>query len=286
MLKKSTALRNFLLGLQFNKVRNPNGADTVNWIWATENATISQETITEGSGQPSGVTTSIKVTPSATTATLKQILKGGLKSSNYKLVFYATGYLVSVKITDGTTDYWAQTVNKSDAYDITSFEKKEYLFNLSSNTPVDNTSIVFSLPDDTHAFGVTAVSLVDLEDNSVKHIFTGGTLTIYTGNQPGSADDAVAGTKLVEFTGITFEEPSNGTLSKDNSSAWTATAVESGTAGWFRLKARGDDDAASTDLPRIDGAIATSGAELNMSNTYIENSSLQTISSFNISISE
>ena len=43
-----------------------------------------------------------------------------------------------------------------------------------------------------------------------------------------------------------------------------------GTAGWFRIKASAyDDNLASTTLARLDGSIAVSGADMNLSSVSI-----------------
>lgn len=68
--------------------------------------------------------------------------------------------------------------------------------------------------------------------------------------------------------GITFGAPSAGVLSKTG--IWSFTGVASGTAGWFRIKASAyDDNLASTTLARLDGSIAVSGADMNLSSVSI-----------------
>ena len=114
---------------------------------------------------------------------------------------------------------------------------------------------------------------------------------IYTGSQPSSANDAATGTLLATITvnggatGLTFDAPVDGTISKAAAETWSGTAGAEGTAGWFRLSEAGDDPATlSTTISRVDGNIATSGANLNMSNTFVANGAVQTISSFAITL--
>lgn len=83
--------------------------------------------------------------------------------------------------------------------------------------------------------------------------------------------------------GLQFEDSGSGTITKRSSQTWSGTAVASGTAGWFRfygpVSDAGTADSAGTKL-RLDGAIAASGSQLNMSPTSITASAVQTLSSF------
>ncbi|HYF28572.1 MAG TPA: hypothetical protein VD931_22725 [Baekduia sp.] len=86
---------------------------------------------------------------------------------------------------------------------------------------------------------------------------------------------------------LTWGDSAAGVLVKHPSETWSGVAAATGTAGWFRIEAA-VSDAGGTDsseaILRIDGAIATSGAELNMASTSITASAVQTISSFSITI--
>lgn len=63
----------------------------------------------------------------------------------------------------------------------------------------------------------------------------GGTLDIYTGSQPASANDAPTGDLLVSITltSPAFGAAASGVAAK--SGTWADTASDDGTAGWFRL---------------------------------------------------
>lgn len=122
--------------------------------------------------------------------------------------------------------------------------------------------------------------------------FANGIIEIRTGSQPATADAAVTGTLLGTVTlasgaftpgtatnGLTFAAAAVGAVSK--SGVWSFNGVAAGTAGWFRLKANAlDNDALSTILPRLDGSIATSGADMNLSNITIAISAPSTVDSF------
>lgn len=127
-------------------------------------------------------------------------------------------------------------------------------------------------------------------------IFEKGVIEIYSGTQPISADSAVSGTLLGSVTlgsgaftpgsptnGLTFAGPIAGVASKTG--VWSMNGVTVGTAGWFRLKANGvDAGALSTSLPRMDGSVAVSGGDLNISNISIAIGAPTTIDGFSWTI--
>lgn len=122
--------------------------------------------------------------------------------------------------------------------------------------------------------------------------FANGVIDIYSGTQPVTADAAVTGTLLGTVTlnsgaftpgsstnGLTFAAASGGAVSK--SGVWSFNGVAAGTAGWFRLRGNAADAGAiSTVLPRLDGSIAVSGADMNLSNISIAIGAPTTIDSF------
>ena len=122
--------------------------------------------------------------------------------------------------------------------------------------------------------------------------FANGVIEIYSGSQPATADSAVTGTLLgtvtlnsgaftpgVSTNGLTFAAASGGAVSK--SGVWSFNGIAAGTAGWFRLKGNATDaGGVSTILPRLDGSIATSGADMNLSNLSISTSSPVTLDTF------
>jgi len=128
--------------------------------------------------------------------------------------------------------------------------------------------------------------------------FANGIIEIRTGAQPATADSAATGTLLGtvtlasgEFTpgtatnGLTFATAADGVVSK--SGVWSFNGINAPTAttaGWFRLKGNavdaGADDSVTKASPRLDGSIAVSGADLNLSNISIINGSPVTVDSF------
>lgn len=126
--------------------------------------------------------------------------------------------------------------------------------------------------------------------------FANGVAEIRSGTQPASADDAATGTLLgtvtlnsgaftpgVATNGLTFAAASGGAVSK--SGVWSFNGVAVGTAGWFRLKGNAvDAGAISTVLPRLDGSVAVSGADMNLSNISIAISTPVTVDTFTVTV--
>lgn len=121
-----------------------------------------------------------------------------------------------------------------------------------------------------------------LDTSSFKTLFNGSSgffIDIYSGAQPASADDAPNGIKLVTLysdgttNGLTLEaSATGGVIEKNASETWSGTAVATGTAGWFRMRENGDAGTAlSTTAVRLDGAISTSGAQMNLGSLTITN---------------
>lgn len=80
-----------------------------------------------------------------------------------------------------------------------------------------------------------------------------------------------------------------GVFTKDITQTWSGTAVATNTAGWFRyvssiVDAQALDNASPPAFMRMDGNIATSGANMNMSSTSITSGALQTLSTFSFTI--
>ena len=134
---------------------------------------------------------------------------------------------------------------------------------------------------------------------SLADILADGIIKIFTGTQPATADavETAGSTLLVTITlssgaftpgsptnGINLDVAASGAVSKDTGETWSGTAVADGQAGWFRFY---DNDAvtgASTTEVRMDGAVSTSGAEINMSNTNIVTSGTVTIDGFVVTL--
>jgi len=116
-----------------------------------------------------------------------------------------------------------------------------------------------------------------------------GFIAIMSGSQPTSPDAAATGTLLGTVsvngggTGLTFDAGAAGVLSKAAAETWRFTGIADGTAGWFRFYAPGDTITnISTTAARLDGAIGSSGAELNLTNLSILTGQVNTCDTFTI----
>lgn len=92
---------------------------------------------------------------------------------------------------------------------------------------------------------------------------------------------------VTAVNGLKFGTSAAGVLSKLSSQTWSGVAGNSGTAGWFRFVGSVTDAGAldtTESAVRLDGAISTSGAQLNMSSTTITAAATQTISSFPLTL--
>lgn len=120
-----------------------------------------------------------------------------------------------------------------------------------------------------------------------------GVLDIYSGSQPADADTAETGSKLVSITvgsatftkgtatyGLDFDAPAAGVIAKAAAETWSGVGLIAGTAGWFRFYSNQYITGGSG--INIDGAIGTSGAQLNMSNVSIAVGATQTIDTFQL----
>jgi hypothetical protein len=148
--------------------------------------------------------------------------------------------------------------------------------------------------------GLAGTVVAIARGGSLKDIFHDGVLRIYSGSQPAGPDYAVSGTKLLEISesagafvhgafgnGLEFGAAAAGVIAKDTGETWQGTGIAAGTAGYFRLCANPTDDgSASSSLPRIDGSVGTSGADLNMSTTTITVGATYTIDAFQFTLPE
>ncbi len=104
------------------------------------------------------------------------------------------------------------------------------------------------------------------------------TVTTMTATSSGNITGGVAAT-----AGLQWGDPSAGTVGK--SGVWSFNGSNNGTAGWFRLKASAADNRLlSTTLVRMDGSVAVSGANMNLSNISISTGAPTTIDSFTVTM--
>ena len=93
---------------------------------------------------------------------------------------------------------------------------------------------------------------------------------------------------VAPVNGLLFGQPSVGVVGKAPGQVWSFNGVAVGTAGWFRLIASAADAGglvSGAPWPlRIDGSIATSGGDLNLSNIAIAVNTPATVDTFNFTV--
>jgi hypothetical protein len=132
-----------------------------------------------------------------------------------------------------------------------------------------------------------------LDTNPFKTIFNLGFLKIYDGPVPATADAGLDGANhlLVTIsnnstgTGLTFAAAAAaGALTKTLAETWSGAAITNGTASFYRLVTPTDTGATSTTEARLQGTIATSGADLNMTTVSLVTSTTYPVDSFSVSL--
>ncbi len=128
-----------------------------------------------------------------------------------------------------------------------------------------------------------------MDTSSMKTIFAGGLIRIYSGAAPADADAAPTGTLLCTIslasagTGINFDTSAvSGILSKAPAEVWSGVNAATGVAGYYRHVAAGDTGVLSTTQARIQGSVATVGADLNLSSTSLTSGATQTIDYYSV----
>lgn len=115
-------------------------------------------------------------------------------------------------------------------------------------------------------------------NGSLAGAFADAVIDLYTGAQPASADAAATGTLLGTLTNngtanapipIGASATTAGAVGTASGVTPSCVAVDTGTAGWFRVRKVDDTPGATTAAVRLDGTIAASGAELNMTNRSV-----------------
>lgn len=90
-----------------------------------------------------------------------------------------------------------------------------------------------------------------------------------------------------QVNGLRYEAASGGSISKRNADTWSGVNAATGTAGWFRQYGSVADskavDSAGVAI-RLDGAIATAGAEMNLNSTAFVSGATTTLASWSMTI--
>ena len=211
----------------------------------------------------------------------------------------ATGTLL-VKITNSSGAFTAGAYQTTDDDNVCASQSVTSGVNMTLNGTGAGTlgvgyhvSISSATTEDlsTAVFRITGTGNND--ESIVEYIEGGNNATVYTANTFKTVTEiyprkpaAFSSNVKVGYgitNGLFLALAANGAIAKHASQTWSGVGIADGTAGWFRFYgAATDAGGISTTLPRIDGRIATSGAELNLSNTSIVTGAAQSITAFSI----
>ena len=125
-------------------------------------------------------------------------------------------------------------------------------------------------------------------------------LLIYSGSQPANADAAATGTLLAVISvggatdaELTIEDAAGtGDVQTAAAETWSGNGIAAGVMGWYRQIVENVDQATtiteagtlSTTSRRLDGTVAASGGQLNMSNTTVAVGAPQVVQTYTITI--
>jgi len=290
-LRLSTGLRNKLAGINLNKITNGEfTTDTTGWT--AINAVLSSE-----SGGQSG--NHLKVlTNSANVAKAYQDITTMKVDHMYVMYAYgkntggASGGRVMVgTVADEDAIFESADMTQSAAW-VEFYADVAGLIVFKATATTHRFTLQNSDTSDTAKFfGFDTIKLISLS-RALQDIFHKGFVKLYSGTQPALADNAPVGNLLVTIysdgaaVGLSFDDASNGTLSKKSTETWSGSGVYNPGADAlsFRLIAPGDGGGSSTTDERIDGSVGTSGAELNMGSTYVALSAVISISTFQLTV--
>lgn len=130
-----------------------------------------------------------------------------------------------------------------------------------------------------------------LATGSARTALQNGSIRIFSGPPPVSADAAETGTLLCVIdkdgagAGFTLDVAAvDGVLAKVPTDVLQGTNLATGTAGYYRHVGSADTGALSTTEPRVQGRISTSGAEGNLSSVNLVASAIQTADEYSVNL--
>lgn len=129
-----------------------------------------------------------------------------------------------------------------------------------------------------------------LDANPFKMVMALGFLKLYSGTAPADADAATTGTLITTLsvassgTGISMAASAvAGVLSKA-AETWSGINASSATVTHYRHVAVGDDGTLSTTQARIQGTMATVGADMNLSSVTLTSGATQTLDNYAVAL--
>ena len=129
-------------------------------------------------------------------------------------------------------------------------------------------------------------------DSSLRDALANGFIKIYDGTEPATADAALGGATLLctislaaSGTGVSLDATAaDGVASKPTGTVWSGVNAATGTARFYRHVAPGDDGSLSTTQARVQGRIATAGADMNFTSTALVSGATQTLDFYTLAL--
>jgi hypothetical protein len=127
---------------------------------------------------------------------------------------------------------------------------------------------------------------------SIRAALASGFIKIYSGSEPATADAALGGATLLctvslnsTGTGVSLDTvATDGVASKPTGEVWSGVNAATGTASFYRHVAPGDDGTLSTTQARVQGRIATAGADMNFTSTALVSGATQTVDFYTLAL--
>lgn len=145
-----------------------------------------------------------------------------------------------------------------------------------------------------HNFSITdALASAIMVTGHFKSLLDGGTLKLYSGTMPATANSALSGnTMLCQIfkdndgsTPLTFNSTAPaGVIGKNSTESWAGTVANTGTATFYRWEMAGDTGAAATTEYRLQGTVSTAGGDLDLTSTALTAAAIQPINAFSVSL--
>ena len=130
-----------------------------------------------------------------------------------------------------------------------------------------------------------------LATGSAQAALAGGKINIYSGPEPATADAAATGTLLCVIdkdgagAGFSLDTTAvGGVIAKVPGDVLRGTVLASGTPGYYRHVGASDTGAESTTEPRLQGRIAQSGAEGNITNIPMVSGATQDVDEYSFAL--
>lgn len=120
-----------------------------------------------------------------------------------------------------------------------------------------------------------AIEVVNAQADALAMLLNGGSLRIYDGTQPATADEAVGSQTLLaelQFAATAFQPAEDGVI-VSNPLTSEKDAPATGKATWFRCVALGGQAV-------LDGSVGESGCNLNLANVNIQQHCIVSLSEF------